>query len=460
MNLSGARDHRCDGGVDMARQNQRVVGRQPIGQQFRHGREHLTRDAHLRHGLEAALDVPALVGDGAEVPPVDHHAFMVAVVRGRHLRPMRAAMLAGIGREFRRHDVGVDVDGGVRHGRSGLGVRRASSLAESCGRTQQAASGRSTLQQFDTASKQPPGTLSRVGLTGCRRSPMLPAVPRADGPGSRPMTFDFSSLIWIVIAILALQPLLTTRWYTMRRAQAIRAIEKAHGTRVITMIHRQEKRSLFGFSVFRHIDLEDAQAIIGAIKETPTDVPIDLVLHTPGGLVIAAMQIARAVEAHPAKTTVYVPIYAMSGGTLIALAADEIVMGEFSMLGPIDPQIVGLPAASIVKARDSKPIGDVFDLTLVLADMGDKALAQLRRGAVELLTPRLEQTAAETLATKLTDGHWTHDYALTAGEAKELGLPVKVGIPAEVMQLMQLYPQPVQQSGVEFLTFNPTRRRS
>ena len=274
------------------------------------------------------------------------------------------------------------------------------------------------------------------------------------------MTFDFSSLIWIVIALLALQPFLTARWYALRRVQAIRAIEKARGSRVITMIHRQEKRSLFGFSVFRHIDLEDAQAIIAAIKETPSDVPIDLVLHTPGGLVIAAMQIARAVEAHPAKTTVYVPIYAMSGGTLIALAADEIVMGEFSMLGPIDPQIVGLPAASIVKARDSKPIANVFDLTLVLADMSDKAIAQLRRGAVELLTPRLSPEAAETLAAKLTDGHWTHDYALIASEAKELGLPVKVGIPPEVMQLMQLYPQPLQQSGVEFLDFNPARRRS
>ena len=84
----------------------------------------------------------------------------------------------------------------------------------------------------------------------------------------------------------------------------------------------------------RHIDLEDAQTIIAAIKETPPDVPIDLVLHTPGGLVLAAMQIARAVEAHPAKVTVYVPVYAMSGGTLIALAADEIVLGEFSVLGP------------------------------------------------------------------------------------------------------------------------------
>src|SRR5262249_55324841 len=101
---------------------------------------------------------------------------------------------------------------------------------------------------------------------------------------------------------------------------------------VITMIHRQEKRSIFGFAVSRHIDLEGAQTIIAAIKDTPDDMPIDLVLHTPGGLVLAAMQIARAVEAHKAKVTVYVPVYAMSGGTLIALAANEIVLGEFSML--------------------------------------------------------------------------------------------------------------------------------
>jgi len=209
------------------------------------------------------------------------------------------------------------------------------------------------------------------------------------------MSFDFSSLIWIFLAFITLQPLLTGRWYAIQRARAIRAIETAHGTRVITMIHRQEKRSLFGFTMFRQIDLEDAQAIIGAIKETPKDVPIDLILHTPGGLVLAAMQIARAVEAHPAKTTVYVPIYAMSGGTLIALAADEIVMGEFSMLGPIDPQIVGLPAASIIKARDSKPIGDVSDITLVLADMSEKAVSQVKRGAIELLTPRLDPSKAD-----------------------------------------------------------------
>jgi ClpP class serine protease len=273
------------------------------------------------------------------------------------------------------------------------------------------------------------------------------------------LSLDFSSLLWIALIAMALQPLLMGRWFGIRRAQAIRAIEKTHGTRVITMIHRQEKRSLFGFSVARHIDLEDAQTIIAAIKETPPDIPIDLVLHTPGGLVLAAMQIARAVEAHAAKVTVYVPVYAMSGGTLIALAADEIVLGEFSVLGPIDPQIAGLPAASIVRARDSKPIAEVFDLTLVLADVSEKALAQVKRGAVELLTPRMEQAAAEALAAKLAGGHWTHDYALTATEAAALGLPVRVGMPAEVMELMKLYPQPIQQSGVEFLPIDIPRNR-
>ncbi|MDX2157409.1 MAG: ATP-dependent Clp protease proteolytic subunit [Hyphomicrobiaceae bacterium] len=273
------------------------------------------------------------------------------------------------------------------------------------------------------------------------------------------MSFDFSNLIWLAMLLFFMQPILTGRWYAVQRVQAIRAIEKAHGSRVITMIHRQEQRSVFGYQISRHIDLEDAQTIIAAIKETPSDRPIDLVLHTPGGLVLAAMQIARAIEAHPAKVTVYVPVYAMSGGTLMALAADEIVLGEFSVLGPIDPQIAGLPAASIVKIRSLKPAADTFDLTLVLADVSEKAIAQVKRGAVELLTPQLPQDKAEALAEKLAGGYWTHDYALTATEAAELGLPVRVGMPQAVLDLMRLYPQPVQRTGVEFLPIDIPRGR-
>ena len=108
------------------------------------------------------------------------------------------------------------------------------------------------------------------------------------------MDVNFSTLIFLVFLALVLQPVLTGRMYALRRAQAIRSIEKRRRSRVITMIHRQEKRSLFGFNMSSMIGLEDAQSIISAIKATPRDMPIDLVLHTPGGLVLAAMQIGRA----------------------------------------------------------------------------------------------------------------------------------------------------------------------
>src|SRR2546427_3545955 len=89
---------------------------------------------------------------------------------------------------------------------------------------------------------------------------------------------------------------------------------------------------------------------------TDSHVPIDLVLHTPGGLVLAAVQIARALHEHQGKVTAFVPHYAMSGGTLIALAADEIVMSRHAVLGPVDPQLGQSPAASILKVLEKKVV--------------------------------------------------------------------------------------------------------
>jgi ClpP class serine protease len=269
----------------------------------------------------------------------------------------------------------------------------------------------------------------------------------------------FSLLILFFVIASTLQPLLQARYQAMQRARQIAAIEKERGSRVITMIHRQETRWFFSVPVSRMIDLEDAQQIIPAIKETPADTPIDLILHTPGGMVLAAMQIARAVNAHQAKVTVHVPVYAMSGGTLIALAADEIAMDSFSVLGPIDPQLAGLPAASLVEVKAQKPIAEINDLTLIFASMGEKALKQVKAGALELLADKMPEERAKTLVDKLAGGQWTHDHGLTAKDAQELGLNVKTGIPSSIIRLMQLYPQPVRQlPSIEFLPQVPTRR--
>ena len=265
----------------------------------------------------------------------------------------------------------------------------------------------------------------------------------------------FGLLLWLVIVNILFQGMLAGRSVNANRMRQIGLIEKKNGSRVITMIHRQDTQRIVGVPTAKMINLEDAQTVIEGIQSTPKDRPIDLILHTPGGMVLAAMQIARAVKAHPGKVTVYVPIYAMSGGTLIALAADEIVVGEYSVLGPVDPQLGGVPAASFLAAREAKSINEVGDLTLVIADVSEKAINQMKTGITELLRDRMGEEKAVALATKMATGTWTHDYAITASEAKELGLPVRVGMPDEVLKLMTLYPQPIQKtSSVEYL---PTR---
>jgi ClpP class serine protease len=98
----------------------------------------------------------------------------------------------------------------------------------------------------------------------------------------------------------------------------------------------------------RYIDVNDSEEVPRAIKLTGADYLIDLIVHTPGGLALAANQIAHALKRHRAKVTVFVPHYAMSGGTLVSLAADEIVMDPNAVLGPVDPQLGQAPAASIL----------------------------------------------------------------------------------------------------------------
>ena len=71
----------------------------------------------------------------------------------------------------------------------------------------------------------------------------------------------------------------------------------------------------------RYIDIDDAESVLRAIRETPEEREIEIILHTPGGLILAAQQIAAALARHQGKVTAVVPHYAMSGGTVIAMAA-------------------------------------------------------------------------------------------------------------------------------------------
>ncbi|WP_038042486.1 SDH family Clp fold serine proteinase [Thermus tengchongensis] len=250
-----------------------------------------------------------------------------------------------------------------------------------------------------------------------------------------------NSLFWLFLIFAFLSPYLQRQALEAARTRQILNLERRRKSRVITLIHRQEAISLLGVPLVRYIDVDDSEEVLRAIRLTDPQVPIDLILHTPGGLVLAAEQIALALLRHPAKVTVFVPHYAMSGGTLIALAADEIVMDENAVLGPIDPQIGDAPAASLLALLQTKPIDKIEDATLIKADIAAKAMKQVAEVAEKLLAKHMDPDKARTTARLLSQGTWTHDYPITVEEARGLGLPVSTDMPREVYALMELYPQ-------------------
>ncbi len=253
---------------------------------------------------------------------------------------------------------------------------------------------------------------------------------------------NLSQLFWIFIIISALTPYLQQQLLRSARTRKMVELEKKRGSRVITLIHRQEALSILGIPLTRYINIEDSEQVLTAIRLTCKDCPIDLIIHTPGGLVLASEQIAEALLRHEGKVTVFVPHYSMSGGTLIALAADELVMDQNAVLGPLDPQLGQYPAASLIKVMETKPIKDIDDQTVILADVAGKALQQVKITVQKLLAKHMDDEKAETTADKLTQGTWTHDYPIDVDQIAEMGINVNTDMPGEIYSLMSMFPQP------------------
>jgi len=267
------------------------------------------------------------------------------------------------------------------------------------------------------------------------------------------------SNIWVIFfLILFLVPMIQRRYLEQSRRRLLVKMGKKRGSVVVTLIHRQEVLSFLGIPLARYIDIDDSEQVLRAIRTSPKDVPIDLILHTPGGLALAATQIALALKAHPARKTVIIPHYAMSGGTLIALAVDEIIMDPHAALGPVDPQLGdrtgSYPATSLVKLMEKKKIDEVDDKTIVLADQAKKALSQMDGLVRTILDGKCDGEKVGVIIEEFVSGKYTHDHPFLAEDAERLlGDCVKTDVPAEVYDLMKLYRMEVarRRPGVEYV---------
>jgi len=273
-----------------------------------------------------------------------------------------------------------------------------------------------------------------------------------------PVEQILSNLWLILFLLLFLVPMVQRNALQIARKRLLVKLGKKRGSLVITLIHRQEVISFLGLPLARYIDIDDSEEVLRAIRSAPKDMPIDIILHTPGGLALAATQIALALKNHPARTSVIIPHYAMSGGTLIALAVDEIIMDPNAALGPVDPQLGdqtgAYPATSILKVVERKKIDEIDDKTLILAEEARKAVEQMKALLRRIVCSDCDEDTVNRIIEEMVSGKYTHDHPFLAEDVKALlGDRVRTDVPQEVYELMALYRMDIsrRRPGVEYV---------
>ena len=220
-----------------------------------------------------------------------------------------------------------------------------------------------------------------------------------------------------------------------RRAQLVHELEEERGSRVLTLIHRKEPWSTEDDEP--EIGFEDSELILQQVRETPPDKPIDFIIHTEGGLTFAADLMAMALRYHKAKVTVMVPFYAMSDGTYLVLAADEIMMEKCSILAPVEPLIDDMQANAIMAMLKKKPIETISDRTILQAEAARMETENAKEFVKWLLIDKMNEDQATQVANFLVGGFMASTTPITLDVARAIGLNVVEGVPEKVHQLFE-----------------------
>jgi ClpP class serine protease len=176
------------------------------------------------------------------------------------------------------------------------------------------------------------------------------------------------------------------------------------------------------------IETKTLYAVEKALKKFGGE-PFDLVLHTPGGEVFATQLLSTVLRAYPGRIRAIVPVYAMSGGTFLALSCDELLLGETACLGPVDPQVGSLFARGSARAWQEvvrRKGRRADDFSIQMAFLGKQYTQTLERTVDDLLARKVPDPAVRARAVeRLTSGEVEHGRPLTVADLRGLGIPVQ-----------------------------------
>lgn len=163
-----------------------------------------------------------------------------------------------------------------------------------------------------------------------------------------------------------------------------------------------------------------------------------LILQTPGGQVFHSIFISRLFKQYPGNIKTYIPGYAMSGGTLLALSTDELYMNESSCLGPIDPQLGNLfkfgsakAWKQIVKKKGKK----AEDSTISFDLMGQQITKSMATHLDFLLNDKLDPLHKKNFIKFVTSGEVEHGHNLIPMDLRGFGFDIKP-IPEDINNLL------------------------
>ena len=214
---------------------------------------------------------------------------------------------------------------------------------------------------------------------------------------------------------------------------------------------RDSKVLVFGVT---HLDIDILPTLYDVLSEMQPIKRLDVVVHCRGGDITAARRIAGLLEENCEQLGFIVPFYCQSAGTIMTLAADEIITGSAAVFSPIDPQLQGASDATgggqpAISAEDIRCFKDLcLDwFNAEQNDAGDLALASLTSSIfpttltsfyravqetktictdlLSLRDNRFDEAMKKAIVDRLLFGFFSHGYPISGQEMRALGLPVR-----------------------------------
>ncbi|MEE9148828.1 MAG: hypothetical protein V3U27_15680 [Candidatus Tectomicrobia bacterium] len=149
-------------------------------------------------------------------------------------------------------------------------------------------------------------------------------------------------------------------WLQTRTQNALQEIGKIRGNRHVLSYASAFLQKPQAPAPLLQVTHEDVNGFMSVMYGMQWERGLTLLLHTPGGITNAAETIVAYLRSKFNEIEVVIPTFSMSAGTMISMAADRLVMGRQSQVGPIDPQFfmggISLSARAVVdqfeRARD------------------------------------------------------------------------------------------------------------